>query len=604
MAEVPSQTGFVGFVPGNAVAVVGGRTVALLETDPRSQLVADLSEAIRSDADLDLLTAILVGAGLRSLPPLALVQIEDGVARAILRGDIVVAARTASNETGEEIRSGEVLTWVEHVVQDVEHVEIRRVGETSEISVFKFSEGVVPAARLEVTVARESSVTRSTPPSIPDNRQVQATVPNRGVDMAVASDAIAGDVADRLPVSADPDESSQRVERHSPQSGGAGSDDSDPVGTNETVSDDEEVARADTDDEDVRDNKKADDSVSEGVDQDGGASPADTEGRTLTIADVQPDLLEDGAGDADVDVDTDSEPEAVERGADVFSSDESGQTLEPVRGTEPSDESEADDGYDHLFGATEHRPLSLAGIDDDAVVEAGSEGGLISSVPGGGPTSSAGGTQQGLPAVGTEGSAAGADPAADAGDHDGMTISLAQLRAAQGAGVETPDPAPQPSVGSSIAEVVHAISCPSGHLNPPAAASCRVCGVEVATQEHVSVPRPVLGVLRFSNGDEYPLLRSILMGRAPKASGTSQGNQLPELITLESSSRELSGTHLEIRLEGWQVLAIDRRSTNGTTVALPGRDPQRLHPGNAIPIVPGTVIDMAEEIQFTYEVTE
>lgn len=562
MTEVPSQKRFVGFAPGNAVAVVGDRTVALLETDPRSRLVADLAEAIKADADLDLLTAILVGAGLRSLPPLALVQIEGGVARAILRGDIVVVARTATGGTGEEIRAGDVITWVERVVEDVLQVEIRRGGETAEISVFEISAGIVPAALLDVSVAEANQVVRSEPLVISDGEQVPPP----------EEQGFAGEEAGIIVTPADSEQSSLSVEGEAADPGGTDLDDSEgvaPSTVNETFRFREEVARVQAD--------------ADGIDN--GA----------------PDDVDDGSGDA---AGSASEHATLDGAADAPSSDDGARTLDPVSGATVGDASDSDDAYDHLFGATEFRPLSLAGIDEDVSGDSQGAAGLISSIPGAAPTASTGGISQGSAGLQADTPSADADPETDAGDHDGMTISVAQFRAAQGLGGSSPEPSAGQAAGDAMVETVHAVSCPAGHLNPPAAVSCRVCGVEIAAQDHVSVPRPVLGVLRFSNGDELPLVRSMLMGRSPKASGTSRGSQLPELITLESPSKELSGTHLELRIEGWQVLAIDRRSTNGTTVALPGRDPQRLHPGNAIPIVPGTVIDMAEEVQFTFEVTE
>lgn len=564
MGESRSQGAFVGFAPGDAVALVGRRTVALVVDDPRSALVTDLRDAIRSDADLDLLTAILVGAGLRSLPPLALVQFEGTETRSILRGDIVLTVQHTSGAPPEDSSGGDVLTWVEHVAAEVASLDIRREGETAELSVYEIAEGVVPAARLEVRLA-QIAVQSGPEPSRADPE------PSRADDVNDPAEGAAGPAeAGALEQAGDPVVPSAVV----PLDGASGAPENGsvtpagPVRANETARYPELRASGDAPPpgpESSTDQDRPCDSMPVGGPT---AQDGDLDDPDLTIMPGQSPEHGAGAGD---DADTD-------------------------------DDDDADDDYDHLFGATEHRPVSLAGVDEDAAEPVGSHSseGLISSIPGIGepPVASSPPPVESGPV-----SASSDDPGVEVGDHDGMTISLAQLKAARGGGEQTLDPLTRPPADRSRGEVVHAVSCPSGHLNPPAAASCRVCGVEIAAQEHVSVPRPVLGVLRFSSGDEYPLARSMLMGRSPKASGTSEGSQLPELITLESPSKELSGTHLEIRLEGWQVLAIDRRSTNGTTVALPGREPQRLHPGNAVPIVPGTVIDMAEEIQFTYEVT-
>jgi hypothetical protein len=536
MAEVPPRTGSVAFVPGEAVALIEPETVALLDVDPGSRLVADLRDAMRSGADLGVLTGILVGAGLRSLPALCLVQFGQGEARAILRGDMVLSARTTTTGVEEELRAGDVLTWVEHIVSDVERIEIRRDGVAPDLTVFETTQGIVPASRIVVSAVDGHSA------------------PPRGE-----------------PVQETEVEDDRGADTPSPPVGGEdGGDASSPVIENATVR--------------YMDMHEAPVPAAPGPDDEQDPGDEQNPGGEQDSHDPGGEQDSEGAQDPGVAKD----PDAAQ--------DPDGEQ-DPVGQQAPGIAQDPDDGYAHLFGATEHRPLSLAGIDpDESADDAPGASGIISSIPDVPPATSPGRSEGVAPEdVGL---------VADLGDHDGMTISLAQLRATQG--VEHPAPSRPERSGSepALGEVVHAVRCPSGHLNPPAAAACRVCGVEVVSQEQVSVPRPVLGMLRFSTGEQLPLARSMLIGRSPKASGSSQGGELPELVILDSPSKELSGTHLEIRLEGWQVLAIDRQSTNGTTVQLPGRDPQRLHPGNAVPIVPGTVIDMAEEIQFTFEVPQ
>lgn len=241
------------------------------------------------------------------------------------------------------------------------------------------------------------------------------------------------------------------------------------------------------------------------------------------------------------------------------------------------------DDYDHLFGATQFRTVEDAAVRPETDDLAGTDGApLISSIPAvapGGPP-----PRPAAPDAFSQ----------DGPDHDGHTISLAELHAERAS-------APVDDVGDrGGAPMVHAVRCPAGHLNPTHATSCRTCGAAVEEQEHVTVPRPVLGVLRFSDGRAVELDRPLLLGRAPKADG-AVGGELPQLVTVPSPLKEVSGTHLEVRLEGWQVLVVDRRSTNGTTVSLPGRDPERLRPGEPFPITVGTSVDLAEESQFVFE---
>jgi hypothetical protein len=61
---------------------------------------------------------------------------------------------------------------------------------------------------------------------------------------------------------------------------------------------------------------------------------------------------------------------------------------------------------------------------------------------------------------------------------------------------------------------------------------------------------------------------------------------------------------VQVTLDGWHVLVTDLKSTNGTLVTLPGREPERLRPSEPMPIQPGTRVTLAEGIDFLYEVAE
>ena len=135
------------------------------------------------------------------------------------------------------------------------------------------------------------------------------------------------------------------------------------------------------------------------------------------------------------------------------------------------------------------------------------------------------------------------------------------------------------------------------------ATACRSCGVPLDQVDAVTMPRPVLGVLRFSNGIEVELDRAVIVGRAPKAERIS-AREIPQLITLPSPDKDISRSHMEVRLDGWHVIVVDLGSTNGTVVTLPGQAPERLRPSEEQPISPGTVVTIAEEITFVYEVSE
>lgn len=147
---------------------------------------------------------------------------------------------------------------------------------------------------------------------------------------------------------------------------------------------------------------------------------------------------------------------------------------------------------------------------------------------------------------------------------------------------------------------VHAVHCGSGHPNPPHADLCRVCGQAVAVQAPVTVPRPVLGYLRFSTGDVIPLDRNVLIGRQPTPDRLVDGTR-PHVVKVPSPEKEISRNHLEVRLDDWHVLVTDLNSTNGTILTRIGRAPERIRPGQAMMIEPGTRVSLADDVSFAFE---
>lgn len=160
------------------------------------------------------------------------------------------------------------------------------------------------------------------------------------------------------------------------------------------------------------------------------------------------------------------------------------------------------------------------------------------------------------------------DPGGDGGGehHDGHTL------------LEAPDSTEIDAYlsaggGASDGEgTVLGVLCPSGHANPTHRTVCRVCGQRLAG-EGVRMPRPGLGWLVTSAGEQIELVQNVLAGRNPQASRI-QGTVLPRLLPLPHS--HVSGTHLEIRLEGWSVMVADLDSTNGTFLQRPGQPTVRI----------------------------
>lgn len=154
--------------------------------------------------------------------------------------------------------------------------------------------------------------------------------------------------------------------------------------------------------------------------------------------------------------------------------------------------------------------------------------------------------------------AGGLEEPQDVGDHDGYTIRAADL----------PQPAHEEPVDMTLAP--H----DDDHAGPEQAATV---------------------LLSLSTGQQLELDRPVLIGRAPESSRFGFG-ETPRLVTVPSPQQDISRTHVEVKLEGDNVLVTDLRSTNGTVVVLPGSPPRRLHPGESVPVPVGTVVDLGDGI--------
>lgn len=249
----------------------------------------------------------------------------------------------------------------------------------------------------------------------------------------------------------------------------------------------------------------------------------------------------------------------------------------PPAAAAPAD---ASDDYDDLFGATVIRVVEDAAVrTDDEEVAHGAAGGpavsapvtIATSLPPAAPQASAAPPNDagadvmisGIPTHLTgEPPARPATPAAapvegGEGDHDGMTVSLAQIRAMRQQGGAAPAP--------------------------------------VAA----AVPTAVAGTARVSTGEAVTLDRSVIIGRKPKS--TRPTGDVPHLVTVPSPDQDISRSHLELRVEGSAVLAVDLNTTNGTVLKRQGKDPVRLHPMEAAILLDGDVLDLGEGVSVTLE---
>ena len=125
--------------------------------------------------------------------------------------------------------------------------------------------------------------------------------------------------------------------------------------------------------------------------------------------------------------------------------------------------------------------------------------------------------------------------------------------------------------------------------------------VEGLPLEEASVD--IVGHLHFSTGQVVPLDRPVIVGRAPSLD-RAQRLDRPRLVKLDNLDQDISRNHVEIRVEGAHVVAVDLNSANGTLVTIPGQPAQRLVPQQPFLMLPGSVITLSDEINFSYQDTD
>jgi hypothetical protein len=168
-----------------------------------------------------------------------------------------------------------------------------------------------------------------------------------------------------------------------------------------------------------------------------------------------------------------------------------------------------------------------------------------------------------------------------------------------------PDAAANVRAGGDIADVDDTVvrgSAPAAAEPPalvePPAPEVRPLPVVVEPDIPADVPAKVEAPKRafralFPDGTEVRLDVTVYVGRRPSIPRIHTGPE-PRLVTLPSPGKELSATHLELKVVGGVLVASDMRSTNGTVVQLPGAAPRTLIRGESAVIVPGTRIDLGE----------
>lgn len=162
-------------------------------------------------------------------------------------------------------------------------------------------------------------------------------------------------------------------------------------------------------------------------------------------------------------------------------------------------------------------------------------------------------------------------------------------------------PRPAASAGGQVVGggvTLTGMVCPNGHANSPERAACRACGAPLQGHPR-TVVRPPLGAVAVSSGARFVLDRTAIIGRRPRASRVS-GHEVPQLITVPSPQQDISRSHLELRLEGWHVVALDLGTTNGTTLYREGYEPVRLRSREGVVLHDGDHLDLGDDVHLTF----
>ncbi|WP_125609881.1 FHA domain-containing protein [Specibacter cremeus] len=167
----------------------------------------------------------------------------------------------------------------------------------------------------------------------------------------------------------------------------------------------------------------------------------------------------------------------------------------------------------------------------------------------------------------------------------------------QGAPVDAPaeSAGSRPPTGPSVL----ARLCPQGHANPPQHSSCALCGLPITTEAQ-QVAQPSLGRMHLSTGEVIDLDHSLVIGRHPSVSRVP-GGAMPRLVQVEGPGGDISRSHVEVRLEGWDAVLVDLEATNGTVLLREGQEPRRLDPGEEVPLVDGDVAELGEGVWLSFE---
>lgn len=165
---------------------------------------------------------------------------------------------------------------------------------------------------------------------------------------------------------------------------------------------------------------------------------------------------------------------------------------------------------------------------------------------------------------------------------------------------ESDEPAEQqPETRPITGTMVLARLCSNGHANPPNWTACFDCGA-ILDSEPLEVGRPRLGAMRISSGEVVDLDHSLIVGRQPSLSQVL-GGAMPQLVQVVSENGDISRSHVEVRLDQWEVVLVDLNATNGTVLIREGAEPYRLGQGEEVTLENGDIAELGDGVSLLFE---
>lgn len=485
--------------PGTWQVIAEGSGVIAVPGDVPADRIGTLTRMMRDGSpQLTEVIDVLTAGSITRLGSFAIALVGTDFARFAVRGDITLQVTGAD---GDEIVSGaEISTWAERYI-----VQPRTFALTLEES--------ASAASLSV----RSGVVLASSLAFGDDERA-----DRSEDVAASAEPVIGAAVDAEPASAAaaPEPAGAEPDGLEPHSAEAVESGAAEAGAGETVQDESESA--------ATEEAATEEAGSEEAEAE--AAQADAAGAELPQTEaLEPAAVENEAEAAETEnVDPEAvKPEVVEAEAAETEAIEK----EAVAKTPVPDASAGDAGFPTLVPSD----FTFAPDVSDESLDATIHAAPYAAVP---------------------------PSAAALGDHDGATISVAELRRLRG---ETAGP-----------------DAPTAVLPT----------VEPSPAPH--------GIVRVSTGQVVELDRTVIIGRRPRATRAS-GDNMPHLVAVESPEQDISRSHLEIRPEGDSVVVIDLHTTNGSTLLRPGADPVRLHPGEQTLVLSGDVVDLGDGVTVVFE---